>query len=388
MQTPTAQELADQNLARLESALGQTAPINRLAFLRVLAAMEALTGTALFKFGIDRARQNLALTAGVDGLTDLGGETNTPRKVAVATVLTATLPALTDTLIPATTSFIGVANGVRYYLDSSAIAVDGVAELSMTAEEVGAAGNLAPGDTLTIVSAVAGASAVATVVTLTTTGADEENIEVWRQRILFAMRATTGGGNPTDHRSWAEAVPGVKAAFPYAGKPSGISYPGDRTIYIEADTTVDPDGIAPVGLLSDVRDAINIDPETSLARPTLGLTDSTLYIESIVRTEIDVIISNLVTPIGQAAAVQTAINTALDVYFGALVPYVGGVDLPQDRNDQLTALTLGKAVQEVLDATGSSAEGVSFEVAAAPYDLYILAPGERTKTGTVTYVVV
>ena len=41
---PTTQQLADQNLARLESALGQTAPLSDKAFLRVLAVVEDTHG--------------------------------------------------------------------------------------------------------------------------------------------------------------------------------------------------------------------------------------------------------------------------------------------------------------------------------------------------------
>jgi hypothetical protein len=255
----------------------------------------------------------------------------------------------------------------------------------MTAEEVGTSGNLQVNDTLNIVSAIAGASQAATVATIVTTGADPETDAAYRSRVLFAMRAVTGGSNATDHKIWGEEVEGVRQVFPYAGKPvgGGTSYPGDRTLYVECDPDIDSDGIAPSGLLADVRAAV-----TASDRPALGLTDSTLYVEPITRTAIDVEITNLAAPSGQDATVKSAISAALDAYFAALVPYVGGVDLLQERNDKITALTLSQVVQEVLNATGSAAEGVVFEVATTPYDLYLLGPGERTKTGTVAYVVI
>ena len=105
-----------------------------------------------------------------------------------------------------------------------------------------------------------------------------------------------GGGNAADYREWAQEVAGVTRAYPYSGKPVALlleSSPPDRTVYIEADTTIDPDGIAPQALLDEVRATITTDPVTGLARQPLGLTDSTLFVESISRTEFFVGISHL-----------------------------------------------------------------------------------------------
>ena len=386
---PTTQESTDNNIARLESALGQTAPSNDKSFLRVLAVVEALIATGLYKFGAERIKQCLALTATGDGLDVIGNEYNTPRKLSASTVLTATLPALTGTLIPATAGFIGAANGLRYYLDAAAEAVSGTVTLSMTAETPGVVGNLDIGATLTIVSGVAGAEQTATVTEITTTGADAETDTAYRPRVLFAMRATTGGSNATDHKIWAEGVAGVVRAYPFSGKPVGSvdpSYPGDRTVYVECDASIDPDGVAPTSLLDDVRAALNTDPDTGISRPTLGLTDASLYVEPINRTAVDVQITNLVAPTGMDAAVKSLVESAVALYFQTLRTYVEGVDLVQERNDQITSLTLSQVIQEVLTANGASAEQVNFSVGGTDYDIYQLAAGELTKTGTITYV--
>jgi uncharacterized phage protein gp47/JayE len=149
-------------------------------------------------------------------------------------------------------------------------------------------GNLDNGEELSISSQIAGAQTVATVTATVTLGVDEESDADYRPRVLFSQRAVTGGGNATDHKIWAEAVTGVRRAFPFSGRPAseGTSYPGDRTVYVEAVTTIDADGLAPPSLLADVRDAINTDPDTGLSRSLLGLTDATLWVESIIRTSI------------------------------------------------------------------------------------------------------
>lgn len=391
LEIPTTQQISDQNISRFESALGQDVPLNEKAFLRVLAVIEALTATGLYKFAAERARQNLAISASGQWLDLIGNEFSTPRKLAESTVLTITLPALTGTVIPATASFVGASNGVRYFVDASVIAAAGVATISVTAENQGTIGNLSVSDTLTIVSPIAGAEQTATVSSVDTTGADEETDTVYRPRVLFAIRATTGGANATDHKIWAEEVAGVKRAFPFAGLPvddPGTSYPGDRTVYVECDASIDPDGIAPTSLLDSVRDAINNDPETGRSRPVLGLTDDTLYVEPITRSAFDITLNNLVSPSGLDATVRSEIESALTSYFGNLVTYVEGVDLVSDRNDQVTSLTISQIIQQVLDVYGASAEDVTFEVSAVSYDIYQLTAGELAKFGSITYAVV
>jgi hypothetical protein len=390
LKIPTTKELSGQNLAGLEGQVGQTAPLTDKAFLRVLAAVLALAHTGLYKFGAERALQNLALTATGADLDLIGAEYETPRKLAETAVLSVTITGTNGISIPATASFIGDANGIRYYVDAAASISGGSATLSLTAESAGVSGNLQPSDTLTIVSPIAGASSTATVSAVTTTGADAEDDATYRPRVRFAMRAVTGGSNATDHKIWAEAVAGVARAFPFAGKPvgGGTSYPGDRTVYVEADTSLDPDGIPSSSLLDDVRAALLVDPDTGLSRPALGITDVTLYVEPITRTAFDIAITNLTTPAGLDATVKAAITASLDSYFATVATYVEGVDLPADRNDEITNLTISDVIQGVLFSYSSSAEDVAIEVAATPYDSYQLAAGELAKTGTVSYVVV
>lgn len=379
----TTQEMADQNLARLESALGQTSPVADQAFLRVLAVLEALIGTSLSKYAVERAKQNLAMTATGDNLDLLGAEVSVIRKPSEAAVLTATLPATTGTVVPSTSGFIGAANGIAYYMSASSTAVAGVATLSLTAEEIGTVGNLQVGDVLDIVSPVAGATSQATVTALTNTGADQETDSAYRARVLFAQRAVTGGSNSTDYKTWAESVAGVLRAFPYAGKPhllGQVSYPGDRTVYVEADPSVDPDGIAPQALLDEVRATVGAAPHA------LGLTDSNLWVESVTRSAATVEITGFSAPIGFETTVKDSVETALSVYFAALSPYIEGVDLVQDRNDLITDLSVAKVVQAVLEAVGASATRVRFKLTTTPYlTNYRIEPGELVKLSSVVY---
>lgn len=391
MKIPSTQELSDQHLMTLEGAIAQTSPLNNKAFLRVLSVVLALGHTGLYKLAIERSMQNLALTATGDDLDLIGGEIGVYRKPAESATVSVSINATDGVTVPITASFIGDVNGQRYSVDGSAVAAAGVALLDVTAEAAGVLGNLQISDTLAIVSPVAGVGTSAAVIGVVNVGAEQETDDDYRIRILFALRSTKGGGNATDYKTWAEGVAGVVRAFPYSGKPAGSvdpSYPGDRTVYVQAVTSIDPDGIPSAGLLDEVRAALNTDPDTGKGRPGLGLVDATLSVEPIRRTAVNVTITNLTTPAGTEADVRSEISAALALYFPLFAPYMDGVDLPQDRADRITTPALSTALQEVFDATGSSAASVAFSVGGVDYSAYQLSAGELSKLGAVIYATV
>lgn len=386
---PTTVELLARYLANFESALGQTAPIPDQAFLKVLAGNEALNHTELFKYGAERILQNLAITATGNDLERIGAEYDVTKKAAEAAVLTITLPATTGTIIPVTVSFVGDSNGVRYFPDAQAVAAAGVATISVTAEELGAIGNLNVSDTLTISTQIAGAGNIATVSSLDNTGANEETEEAYRARVLFAIRSTAGGGNATDYKIWAEGVAGVFRAYPYGGLPYDsvlTEYPGDRTIYVQCTSDIQIDGVAPGTLLTEVRAAINEDPDTQKARAPLGHIDSTLYVYAIRRTDINITIDGLIVDASLEAAAKADISTALSTYLRDEVRcYVNGVDLTSEKNDTITRFTLANIVQDVMTTYGGSAEDIDFDIGAGNLSQYVLGEGELADIGTITY---
>ena len=386
---PTTAELFAAHLARLEGEIGQTSPLNDKAFLRVLAAAEAGLDIGQYKFAADAVLQNLALTATNDGLDRIGDDNSTPRKQAQVAILTAELPALTGTVIPATADFIGDSNNLRYRPEADVTAVANIATLSLRCTEPGTSGNLDVTDTLSISAQIAGAETVAEVTVVTQLGVDKESDADYRPRVIFAQRAITGGANATDHKIWSEAVTGVRRAFPYAGRPAyaGVSVPGDRTVYVEATTAIDADGIAPAPLLAAVRVDINTDPITGLSRLVLGITDATLWVESIIRTSIFVEIRDLDVAPADEAALKLDVIDALDLYFRSIAPFVDGVDIAQERTDTITPLTVSQIVQDVLFSYGAHSQGIGFGLVVGVFlPLYLLNPGELTKLGGVTYV--
>ena len=385
---PTLAELNANHKARIESAIGQTAPTNDKAFISILAKTEAAEDIGLYKFAADRAKQNLALTATGDDLDRIGNDNSVARKAAQTAILTATMTATTGVTIPATIDFISDANGLRYRPVAPVVAVANVATLSLKCVVSGSQGNLDVGDTLEIASQIAGAQTTATVTVIATLGVDRESDIDYRPRVLFSQRAVTGGANATDHKIWSEEVTGVKTAFPYSGRPAdlGASYPGDRQVYIEATVDVDADGLAPASLLADVRTAINYDPDTGAGRMPLGMIDATLFLRSISRTTMLIEVRDLIVDADKDAACKAAITAAMTLYFATIRPFVDGVDIVQERTDTISPLPISRVVQDALKAYGATSTSVGFGVVVGGFlTTYTLGQGELCKLGSVTY---
>jgi len=387
---PTTQTLKDTYLSFLESALNQSAPLADKAFLRVFSAINGAVFTTLYKFAAQEAKENLAISASRAGLIKLGNEYSTPIKPAEAAILTITLPAVNGTIIPQTVDFVGDNNGIRYGLAANSNpATGGLVTMSVTAKVTGAQGNLAVTDTLSIGTQVAGAETTATVTVIENTGADEEGTESYRSRLLQVIRSPGGGGNSADYRNWSNEVAGVENSYPYAGQPGGGS-PPDRTVYVEATTSIDPDGIAPGSLLTEVRTSITTDPVTGLSRQPLGMTDDTLFILSITRISFYIQINTLTVDASKEAQVKADIETAVTAYFVGLAPFIDGLDPDFEKNDTVTDASVTDIVQDVVSSAGGFFTALGFGLSVGSFiPSYVLGQGEHAKLSPasgITYV--
>jgi uncharacterized phage protein gp47/JayE len=154
---PTTEELYQGHKTRLESQIGQDAPSNEKAFIKVLAKTEAALDIGQYKKSADDAKQNFAIAATGNGLDRIGNDNSTPRKQAVTAVLEVELDATTGVVILANTEFSSESNNLRYKTTADATSVAGVATLNLRCLDSGADGNLDNGEELTITAQIAGA---------------------------------------------------------------------------------------------------------------------------------------------------------------------------------------------------------------------------------------
>jgi len=384
----STQEITEQFLAKLEARLNQTTPAADRAYNNVIAGDSGLAFTSLYKYAVDRTLAAYAYTAKGDDLDAQGKELGVIRHPATAWQGTVTDTGTDGTVFSIGDLLVATATGRLYTCIVGGTIASGTVTLTLQALASGVEGNLSNGATLALQSAIPGASGTPVVASTTVTAADVEDDENYRVRTLDAQQTTPTGANPASYRLWAQGVAGVVRAYPYAGHPLGPAYssPVMRTVYVECDTSIQSDGVAPAGLLTQVRAAITTDPATGLARQDLGLTDGTLYIQAITRTPIYVQITGLNVPSGQTAQCQAAIQDALAVYFLIITPFVTGCDPAFGRNDSVTNLTVSKIVQAVLTAYGASAMSVGFGLAVGSFtSTYTPEQGGKAKLGAVAY---
>jgi uncharacterized phage protein gp47/JayE len=382
MRTPTTVEIIDSIVTKIESEIGQQTPLLQKAFNRVLATALGLVVSGLYKFGKERSRQNLALSATGSDLEDIGKNYGVYRKPGVPAVVDVTVDGNVGASIPITAAWRGEHNGVIYYPDVSIVLEGTSGILRLVATVADETGNSVEGDEFTLVHPLAGVSSTAVFSAMPLPGLDREDIEFYRRRILNEIRTVGGGGNLTDYRTWAEETPGVRRVFPYSGQDleGWGGNPGDRAVFVQAVS-----GPAEGPLLAAVRQQINFDPVTGARRPPLGHTDGTLYIYPVNETAVSVNIWDLVTPSGAVVElVESDIEEAVTLYLASMQPFLVGLDSSLDRNDTLTLVSLGAAIQPALAQHESSVSKVGFSIV-TPRETYSLGQGEVFVLGEILY---
>jgi len=397
----TTKELKDQFIANFQAALNQNIPAIFIAFVNVVSGITATIFTSLLKYAAERTVQNFALTASLWTLRNVFGvEYDVAFRDAEAAILSVRFTGTNGTVIQVGTEVRGDSNGVTYA--TTAIGTIGVSEeldLEVTADEVGIEGNLPDDATLSLVETIPGADNVVTVLSTVSLGTEDEGVEVYRQRILNAIRNPGGGGNTADYKAWAEEVSGVKEAFPYSGRADSNgeydevnSKPGDRLVFVEADDNLkEADGSTPASLLLEVRESLNYDPATGISRPALGDIDATLWVETVQFADFYTQITNLDVTAEQEIQIKADIEAAQEAYYLTVRMFVSGLTPVFERKDQITKLTVAENVQGVLSAAGASAQEVEFgQTLGGPFlPGFKLNPGQLSRladTDGVTYV--
>lgn len=110
------------------------------------------------------------------------------------------------------------ADNVVFRVTAAALPVAGQITVSVQAEDAGVAGNLAAGETLTLLSPIAGVGSAGSVASAGITGgANIEPISELLERLLFRKRNPPVGGALHDYVIWARELAGVSRAWAYDG---------------------------------------------------------------------------------------------------------------------------------------------------------------------------
>lgn len=254
--------------------------------LDVVARTHAGATNGLYGYLDHIARQALPDSATGETLlrwaTDFGVE---PKAAAPATGLAA-LTGVNGSVVLAG-AVLQRLDGFEYVTTADATIALGVAQVPIEAVTPGATGMAATGVSLTFASPTAGVASAAQVAAPGLTGgADAEEEEDLRGRVLERLRQPPHGGAKADYERWAREVPGVTRAWCYPllnglgtvgvtfvmdGRPDIIPEPADVTavaawIAPRRPTGADVDVFAPTPVPLDLTIALTPDtPEGRLA---------------------------------------------------------------------------------------------------------------------------
>lgn len=147
-----------------------------------------------------------------------------PRKPAIPAVGNVAVVSEDDIAIPPETLFTR-SDGAQYAATSLvSLASAGTAYVPVVALTTGAAANAVAGTPLTMDDSATGDGVDTATASVSAdgifNGADVEDLEDWRERILFRLRYPPHGGAPADYVMWGSAIPGVTRVFVWR-RPTG-----------------------------------------------------------------------------------------------------------------------------------------------------------------------
>lgn len=391
--TPTTQDLADNITAQIELAIGQTIPLLPKAFVRVLSKALAGVIVLLYRYAgfiflqmfVTYATNEETLINGrvVRPLTEWGrlvGVGDPEDATRAELTVTVTVQVLTGSLA-AGSQLLFASTGV-VYVTTAAVALN-AATITATIRAAsdqsggsgeGAIGNLEVGDVVSFANPLPNVATDAVVASVVTTGADSEDIEDYRARIIRRFQRKPQGGAYADYQIWGEDVAGIAHVYPYTGDP------GEVDVYVEATeaSSGSADGIPTGAQLTGVAAAIELD-DAGLAsnRPA----NAAVNVLAISRRAFDVTVTGLTAP--DITEAESTIEQAVDEYLRSREPFIVGISsLP--RTDRVTLAAVSGVIDDVVSALGGSVTTVVLLISSVSTPAYTLAAGEKAKLGVLT----
>lgn len=254
-------------------------------------------------------------------------------------------------------------DGVEYIALTGATRVGaGTMDVTVLAANDGATGNAKDGTPLDIVSGLTG-DALAAVYGTIASGADVEDLETFRERILFRKRNPPRGGASSDYVIWASSVSGVTRVFV---EPRWVGVGTVRVFPLMDDLY--PNGIAPIGEIQRVAAYIE----------TVQPAGADVSVQAPIAHPINIQISGL-TP--DTTETREAVLAELRETFRRL-SRVAGIGVPTGGSFIAAPFSFARAW--IWEAVGN-AGGVINDAVVVPASDVALTSGELPTLGTVTF---
>lgn len=247
---PTLAQLIDQGAAEFESRLPGVLARVRNSAIGVINRVTAGGISALYKYVEWLSDQWWPDRAAPESLPDHGARWGVNQLPAAAATGTVQFAGANGSVI-AMGTVVQRSDGTQYTTTAEGVIAAGVANIVVQAVAAGQIGNAVISTALVLTTPIGGVNAQATAQTALAGGADLEDVEAWRARILARIRKPAQGGAMHDYEAWALAVPGVTRAWVFPGEQ------GDGTVVVRFVRDDDASMIPDAGEVATVQAAID-----------------------------------------------------------------------------------------------------------------------------------
>lgn len=233
---PTLAQLITRVEGDLKSGLGLVTILRR-SFLGVIARVLAGLSHLLFGFLKYIEAQAFPDTAEAEFLERWASIWGVQRNLATFAQFTCDVTGTAGVIIPAGRVY-RRSDGAEYTVDSEVTLTGSGDTIQLTAVAAGKASEVEIGNTISILSPIAGLNSNATVSSIQIEPEDTESDDSFRARLIDRIQNPPSGGAANDYLQWALAVPGITRAW--IG-PQALG-PGTVQVFVVSD---DEDPITP-----------------------------------------------------------------------------------------------------------------------------------------------
>jgi uncharacterized phage protein gp47/JayE len=396
--TPTTKEISDNIIAQLETELNQSIPLLPKSFMRVMAKAMAGVFVLLYKYGGFIFLQMFVRTCSSQDTTILGVTVNPlifwGRLVGVGDPTLATNAELIiditvndpQGILPSGSQLVNANNGVTYITIGSITLEQTTEQATIRAVSdqsggggAGTIGNLNPGDIVSFANPLDRVARDATVSSQTVTGANAEDIEIYRQRVIDRFQKPPQGGALADYEAWAEEVPGIINSYPYTGDPGIVNVYSEATV----ESSGSADGIPTQAQLDAVKASIELDEAGLATRRPVGA-----FVNSLAITRLGFAINiDGISGVADLAQVRSDIEDALEEYFLDAEPFISGISV-SPRTDKITNTRITSIVEDIVTAANGTFTQTTFQLVGGGGNItdFPLGEGEKAKAEFITFV--
>lgn len=214
---PTLPQLIDQGATEFESRLPGVLARVRRSLVGVINRVVAAGLAALYQYAEWLNKQAWPDQADAEYLDGHGARWGVSRTEAVSANGTVRFTGADGAVIASGTQ-VQRADGVLYTTAAEGTVAAGEAFVVVVANEPGQVGNAGLGTAVSLTSPVAGVNAAATAYSALANGANQEEDEPYRARILERIRRAPHGGSVDDYEAWTLEVGGVTRVWVYPGE--------------------------------------------------------------------------------------------------------------------------------------------------------------------------